>query len=409
MRKLSIVAGLLLLAPAISQAKTLDDLLVEKGVITKAEAMSASGAAASKTWWSQGTRWDFPSEGFTAQLNTTIQTRYQFTDNDEKAGSKNSSSFDMNLVSLAVSGTAMHEEFSYRLDGEFTSNEATSSSSTAAMGTRLRDAWLQWNVCDWAALRMGQFKTQIDRQFNTNDHTAQFADASIASQSFNLGRQNGLGGWANFMNGQLQLTAGMYNGMSDGEGQNRPGLDTKHTGIVGARWNPMGKMDVNEEGDINWTDDAAVSIGAAYAYSDANRAAFSGDVTQDNLSVDANFKWKGWSVHGEYYYQNTNPDTDGLSDANPMGFYAQLGYFLEPKKWEVAGRYSLVDCDNGKYTAGMCAGNDKVNEVSVGLNYYWWKHNLKGQLNFVHDNERVLGDGDDVNTNKWMFQLSSYF
>jgi phosphate-selective porin len=406
MRKLSIVAGLLLLSPAISQAKTLDDLLVEKGVITKAEAMSASGAAASKTWWSQGTRWDFPSEGFTAQLNTTIQPRYTFTDNDEEASAKNNSSFDMHLVALAVSGSAMHEEFTYRVDAAF---DMSDGSTGASAGTKLRDAWLQWNACDWASIRMGQFKTQLDRQFNTNDHTQQFADNSLASNTFNLGRQNGLAAWGNFADGQFQLSAGIYNGLSDGEGQNRGGVDTKHTGIVSARWNAMGKMDVSEEGDIGWTDNAAVSIGAAYAFSDGTRAALGGDFDQDNISVDANFKWKGWSVHGEYYLQSTDADMAGSDSVDPMGFYAQVGYFLDPKKVEVAARYSLVDCDDGAFSGGMCAGNDKVNEVSVGLNYYWWKHNLKGQLNFVHDNQRVLGDGDDINTNKWMFQLSSYF
>lgn len=402
MRKLSIVAGLLLLAPAVSQAKTLDELLVEKGVITKAEAMSASGAAASKTYWSQGTRWDFPSEGFTAQLNTLIQTRYTFSDNDEEAGTTNTSSFDMNLVTLAVSGTAVHEEFAYKLEAELTGNGDSS-------GTSLRDAWLQWNGCDWASLRMGQYKTQVDRQFNTNDHQQQFADNSLASQMFNLGRQTGLSGWTSLMDGQIQLSAGIYNGISDGEGQNRPGVDTNHTGVVAARWNAMGKMDVNEEGDINWTEDAALSLGAAWGYSEGSQTALSGDFTQDNFSFDANFKYQGWSMHAEYYFQNTNPDTTGLETSEPMGFYAQIGYFVDPKTMEVAARYSLVDCDDGLYSAGMCAGNDKVNEVSVGLNYYWWKHNLKGQLNFVHGNERVLGDGDDVNTNKWLFQLSSYF
>ena len=370
MRKLSIVAGLLLLAPAVSQAKTLDDLLVEKGVITKAEAMSASGAAASKTWWSQGTRWDFPSEGFTSQLNTTIQPRYTFTDDDEDAGKHNTSSFDMHLVALAISGTALHEEFSYKLDAQFNSSNTDSTNSEGSGNnatTTLRDAWLQWNACDWAHIRMGQFKTQYDRQFNVNDNTQQFADNSLASNTFNLGRQNGLAAWGDFADGMFQASAGIYNGMSTGEGQNRPGVDTKETGIVSARWNAMGKMDVQEEGDINWTEDMAVSIGGAYAYSDASNDTV-GDFDQNNISADVNFKWQGWSVMGEYYYQTMNPDIG--DDVQPSGWYGQVGYFIDPKKVEVAARYSYVDCDNGAFTAGMCSGAEDVNEVSVGLNYY---------------------------------------
>ncbi len=405
MRKVTILASLLLLAPAISQAKTLDDLLVEKGVITKAEAQSASGAAASKTYWKDGTRFEFPDSGFTAKLNTFFQTRYGFNDNDEKAGKKNTSSFDINKARIIITGTAMHEEFAYNLTTDFVGTK----DSTGARSPDLRDAWLQWNACDWTSVRMGQYKTQVSRQYNTSDHAIQFTDRSIASDFFNLGRSSGATAYFKGGDGSWNASAGIFNGISDGEGINKGGVDTKHTGILAARWNPMGKMNAYEEGDVDWTEEAAVSVGAAYAYSEAMQAAAGGDVKQHNFSVDANFKSNGWSAHAEYFLEKYNPDADGAETLEPMGFYAQIGYFLEPKTWEVAARYGLLDCDNGKVSVGMCNGNDKVNEVTAGLNYFWWRHSLKAQLNYVHVNERVLGDGDDVNTNKWIFQLSSFF
>lgn len=405
MRKVTVLASLLLLCPAVSQAKSLDELLVEKGVITKAEAQSAAGATASKTYWKDGSRFEFPDTGFTAKVNTFIQTRYTFSDNDEKAARKNTSSFDVIRARIYVTGSAMHEEFNYYLDGDFVGTKNSDGSKQAD----LRDAWLQWNACDWASLKMGQYKTQISRQYNTSDHAIQFADRTIASDFFQLGRSQGATGYAKSSDGQWSASAGIFNGLSDGEGFNKSGVDTKHTGIVAARWNPMGKMNAFEEGDVEWTEDMAVSVGAAYAYSDATQAVAGGDVKQQNLSADANFKWNGWSFNGEYFYEDYNPEADGMESGKPMGFYAQLGYFLAPKTWEIAARYGLLDCDSGKAQNGMCKGNDKVNEVTVGLNYFWWKHALKAQLNYSHVNERVLGDGDDVNTNKWIFQLSSFF
>lgn len=405
MRKVTVLASLLLLTPAVSQAKSLDELLVEKGVITKDEAMAASGAAASKTYWKDGTRFDFPNEGFTAKLNTQIQARYTFSDNDEEAGDSNASSFSMRRVRLILSGTALHEEFSYYMQTDFVGAREDD-------GTRspeLRDAWLQWHACDWAALKMGQFKTMVSRQFNTSSSKLQFADRTVVSDYFDLDRQQGLSAEFKSNDGQWLASAAIFNGLSDGEGINQPGVDTRHTGVVSLRWNAMGTMNSYEEGDISWTEDAAVSIGAAYAYSDATQADAGGKVGQDDISVDANFKWQGWSFHGEYFFRNYNPDLAGASDVEPSGFYAQVGYFLVPKKWEVAARYGLLDCDDGAATDGMCSGNDKVNQTSAGLSYYWWKHNLKAQLNYEHINERVLGDGDDINSNKWIFQVSSYF
>lgn len=403
MRKVIILAGLLLLAPAVSQAKSLDELLVEKGVISKAEAQSAAGTGGAKTYWNQGTRFDFPSEGFSAQINSLIQTRYTFTDGDSDAGQENNSSFDLNLVTLGVSGTAMHEEFAYKLEADFVG----ASSSSGEKTTHLRDAWLQWNACDWASLRMGQYKTQGGRQFNADDHTLQFADRSLASDYFNLGRQNGLSAWTDWADGMVSLSAGIYNGISDGEGINRGGVDTKHTAVVALRVNAMGKMNVAEEGDIGWTDNAALSLGASYSYSDAESTAFGGKFTSDNVAVDANFKYQGWSFNGEYFYKNEDPD-NGSDSIEPMGFYVQGGYFVMPKKLELAARYGLVDCDEGA-AGGICSGNDKVNEVAVSLNYYWWKHNLKGQLGYFLTNEDGVDDSGDINSSKWMFQLSSYF
>jgi phosphate-selective porin OprO/OprP len=399
MRNVTVLASLLLLVPAVSQAKSLEELLVDRGVITKGEAQAA-GSSAAKVYWKDGSRFDFPDSGFTAKINSFIQTRYQFTDNDE---SENVSSFSVGKARIILSGSALHEEFKYYISSDFVGTSGVDGEKVAS----LRDAYLQWSTCDNMSLRMGQWKTPVSRQYNTSDHALQFADRSQASDFFDLDRNQGASAMWDLMDGDLQVAVGAWNGASDGEGINRGGVDTNHTGTASVRYNVMGKMNAYNEGDVDWTEDTAVNVGATYAYSDASAAALGGDFTQDDISVDANLKYKGWSFHGEFFYENQDPDA-GVK-AEPMGFYTQIGYFLEPKKWEIAARYGLVDCDDGKVSRGDCSGNEKVNQVTVGINHYWWKHNLKAQLNYDHVNERVLGEGDDINTNKWLLQLSSYF
>jgi len=390
----------MLLAPAVSQAKTLEDLLVEKGVITKGEAQAAAGSGASKVYWNDGTRVEFPDNGFTMGISTLLQTRYTFTDADEDVGATNTSSFDVNHAYLTVSGTALNEEFSYVVEGDF-----------AGAAADLTDAYLNWHACDWASIKMGQFKTNNGRQFNTSDAKLQFADRSISSDYFSLGRQNGASASGSFADGMFDVTAGIYNGESDGEGQNRSGVDTNHTGMLSVRWNVMGKMDAYEEGDVGWTEDMAVSIGAGYSHSDRKNdigGALTGN-TENLIDVDANLKYMGWSAHAELFSAASDIDGASGNEPEPTGFYVQGGYFVDAKTMEVAARYGYLDCDNG-LAPGICAGNDNLNEVAVGLNYYWWAHHLKAQVNYSFVNSDEVGAGGaDSNTNQWLVQLSSWF
>jgi len=401
MRKATLVAALLLLTPAVSQAKTLEDLLVEKGVITKGEAAGASDSGASKVYWNQGTRVEFPDTGFTTSIATLLQTRYAFNDNDEKAGQHNTSSFDVNRARLTISGTALNKEFAYKLSTDFIS--APDSDANNGASPAVRDAYIDWRPCnDDSGVRLGAFKTAISRQFNTDQQSMQFADRSKVSEYFTLGRQNGAMGYASLADGMVTGSAGIFNGQSDGETANASGVDTKHTGVAALRVNPSGHMNVAEEGDIDWTEDLATSLGVAYAYSDKNNGGVSNQ--SGLINADANLKYMGLGLHAEYFYQNNDADISG----DPSGFYVQGGYYVMPKKLELAARYGYTDCDHGT-AAGTCSGFKNINEVSASINYYFWRHSLKAQLGYDHINNVVVGSGDDVNNNRYIFQLSSYF
>lgn len=397
MRKASILAALLLLTPALSHAKTLEDLLVEKGVISKGEAKEAAGNAPAKVYYNGGTRLDFADAGFTAKINTLLQTRYTFSDNDEDVGDRNTSSFDIHKARLSVGGNAMHEEFAYYLNADFSSETS-----------ELADGWIQWNGCDWFSVKMGQFKTGVSRQYNESEHMLQFADRSLASDYFDYGRQTGAHFATNLMDGGLELGAGIFNGDSDGEGQNLSGRDTRHLGVVNARYNIMGKGASDGEGDINWTESPAMDIGVAYAHSQSENTF--DDVTDqydaDVVNVDVNFKSNGFSVHGEYYVGTAEGDASE-SEVDVQGFYIQGGYFIKPKTLELAARYSLVDCDDGA-AGGVCSGNEHVNNVSASINYHWWKHQMKAQFGYDITSAEPVSTNDNTNSNRWILQLSAY-
>ncbi len=410
MRKLTVLTALLLLLPAVSQAKTLEDLLVEKGVITKSEARASNHDGSAKVYWNKGTRLDFADTGFTAKIGTQFRTRYQFIDGDGDAGAANQSSFEVNTARVVVSGTALHKEFDYKLQTDFKGG-----------GASLKDAYLTWHTCDNSMIRMGQFKPAISRQNWTSISKQQFADRSVISDHFAIDRNQGVDA-AYMVTDDVLIAAQLFNGVSNylgtdpgaSEGINSVGIDTKHTGALAVRANLMGSMDPLSEGDVEHTEDTAVNAGFAIAFSEAENVVMTNwDVV--TLSADINVKSQGFSLHGEFFYQENDPDVAGGTSIDGTGFYIQAGYFVEPKTWEIAGRYGYLDCDNGaaiaNNVAGMnyCTGYDDVNTVDATVNYYWWKHHLKAQMGFAHVTQGGLGGADDVDTNRWILSLSSWF
>jgi len=398
-----IAASLLLLAPA-SHAKTLEELLVEKGVITKAEASASTGNSASKVYWNKGTHIDSADSGVTSTVKVGVQPRYTFTDNDRDGSSEpNASSFDVNLARVKLSGSGMDGEWEYELEGDWAKGGADNANTT-----KLSNAYVQWNNCDWSSIRLGQFKTGVGRQYNTTEFAQQFADRSLPAQAYNLGRQQGLAGMLDLMDGRLKLGAGIFNGGSTGEGENLPGNDTNHTGVVNASFDVIGTMDRGSEGDVNQTENLAWDIGAAYGFTEDDYAAtetFAADTFKVHLvSVDTGVKVKGFSLQGEYFWQDVDSDLSGET-VSDNGAYVQAGYFIMPKKWEVAVRWGLVSCDEESQYA-LCTGVDDYNEAAAAINYYIMGHSLKAGLNYSIINVDP-NTGEDYKNNRWIFQVSS--
>lgn len=374
MRKVLLVAAVIAMTPFVSQATTLDELLADKGI---AQNEVRAGSDAAKLYWNKGTRIEFPDTGFTTSVSTVIRTRYEFVDNDE--GADNTSSVDVKNARLVVEGTALNREFSYLLRTELAGSSA-----------ELLDGYISWDACDTASVQIGQFKPAVSRQFNTDEPQLQLADRSVVSDTFDLGRHQGIQVGLKGIEG-----ASVAFQVFDGDGANvNNGVDTDHVYAAALRVPLTGELDAYSEGDVENTEELAADIGAAYAYADL------GSEDYQVVSADVNVKSNGLSVHGEVFW-----DDDSATGNSDTGGYVQVGYFLTAKELEVAGRYGILDCESGLLG---CTGNDSVNEATVGLNYYWWAHHLKAQVGYSFLNEDTLA-GDDVNTNRWLVQLGGWF
>jgi len=359
----------------------------------KAENGIDSVDRAAQVYWDNGTRLELADELFSLKINALVQPRYSFTDSNDS----DVSSFSVHRARLILSGDVLDEKFSYYLNADFTGN------SSEGERAGLIDAFITWHLHQDFDLRGGRFKVPVSRQFGTSSRALQFPDRSLVSDLSDLGRKDGIATMFDFLGSQAQIGAGIYNSLSS-----TPDLmDTRHTGAVSLRLNPLGVMNPFEEGDLRSSEEMAVSYGAAYAYGEGGANDALGELERHSLSIDGNLKVAGYSLHGEFFWNRFS--SDFMESAEPLGFYFQSGYFIVPQKFELAARYSFLDCDDGR--AGQeCRKSKDINQASASLNYHWQDYNMKGQL--AYDYIRFRGyefDGMSGTTNRLILQLSTFF
>lgn len=391
--------------PAFAWALSLEDILAEKGLIAKsAEQKNADEEV--RLYWSKGWQLEFPQSGNSIGLALLMQERYTFWDNQD---SSNVSSFEISKAKLAFSASLLDNEFSVSMDPDFVGDGGGDGQSAKPS---LKDAYISWNANKSLSFDLGQFKTFVSKQYVTSDWKGEFPERSIASDYFSMGRQEGAALNYKSEDSKWQLKAAVFNGLSSGEGANRPGLDTKELVQVGARVNPLGQIDVRAEGDVDYSESLGLSLGTALSRSEALEEVSdnlpSVDMNMNSYNFDANLKYRGLALAAEYYLSSTaaaGPYADSLA----QGFYLQSGYFFIPKKVEFVVRYSMVDCDSGK-AGGSCSGNSSINEASAALTYMWLKHQLKMTLAYSALLSNALqADAQGEDSNRWILQLSSCF
>ncbi len=164
------------------------------------------------------------------------------------------------------------------------------------------------------------------------------------------------------------------------------------------------------EGDMAYSETPQLAVGGGYAYNPAINTstdnAFIG-IDLANLNVrrqlatfgngrelgwgtldfstyafDGVFKYRGFSLQGEWYWKNVNrhqksaPCVQTVSAVNltcsvfapgllgnATGWYVESGYFLIPRKFQAAARYSWWDPDTN-------AAGDLIKQVDFALSYY---------------------------------------
>jgi phosphate-selective porin OprO/OprP len=442
----AVLGGLIFVQPGTASARDIAEILQDNGTITRDEFKEASRTQTKPFMtYKEGLGFVFstPDSRFTLAVGGYVQFRYTLNDIDENytnpsRGSGDNQTFDVPRARIWWRGNAFTPRLFYKLEIDV---------ATTSGGDTLRDAELGYQLIEdeYLNVKVGQFKTFYSRQEMTSDSKLEFVDRALATNNFRYERAKGIALYGAPMNSLIEYYGGVFNTT----GRNGP-LNPSDDFLYLTRFvvNPLGPIPYSE-GDFASTPTPLFSIGMSYSYertpastfttaattgpsptdpdttiitangSVQNRVPYQGMIQPfynklqnpnqltvgiQNMEVDFAARWIGIDVQAEYFLgfnntafvANTPPAPYALppGNFNSHGYYAQAGYFIIPKKLQIAGRYSeLTPNEKAKVKYGdgdvETASQD---ELLGAISWYFSEHNLKIQTDFGQVNNNGLKD-----------------
>ena len=403
MKRLVFAAGILafLMAGQAGFAKTLEEVLKEKGVITEADFREVTAARPLAYQPGKGFTFTSPDARFQLSLGGRGQFFYMYLDRDDVNGpAKEVSQQRVRRFKVYMSGYAFTKKLTYRVQVDLAKSTQI-----------LDDGWINYRFADEAQLQAGQFKMPFSRGELTGDGVLQFVDRANAVDAFKPSYDVGLMLHGKTPGGKLAYQAGLFNGTGQG------GTRTTNSGAWAARavFHPFGEMPYNEP-DLGNSLNPLLAVGADYFANtlkrngnstfldttastppyvgtsgwlgkDAKNTAIFDNTERVDVGTygfDVAFKWRGFSATGEYFGANAEGQGRLNRTVHARGYYGQAGYFLIPKHLEVAARYSSVDPDRER-------AQDLQIEITGAVSYYFQGHNLKIQGDYTNIHTQVAG------------------
>ncbi len=379
---------------AAEQAEELISILEKKEVITKEEAATLrkpakvpaqpakAGEGGIKEDWTKNMEVGYnkgayvkTKDGrFSLLMNVRLQGQYNYQFLDDR---DDTSTFQVKRARLITSGNAFHPWLKYFVQ------------LTLEQSVNLRDAYIEAAYFKWLTPTFGQYKVPFDREFLTSAFNLQLIERSIANTEFNLGRDVGLQ-IAGFPLGEMfEYRLGIFNG----SGANQDNINNNYMYVGRFVFTPLGPYPYSQAA-LDTPKKPLLAVGAAGAYlpglEPTERRTLAGRLGSTQVvpvrsdvyqyTADLAFKLLNFSFEGGYYYRTIDPRVSTpFGRQNGWGYFAQAGYFIIPKHFEVAGRYSYLNPDNP-----VRRGNNNQYELTGGVSYYFEGHPLKIQANYSY-------------------------
>lgn len=315
------------------------------------------------------------------------QVRYTYQTNDV-AGAEDSDNFQVQRARLGIKGFAYSDRLKYQL-------LLSASQSGQFDNVSLLDWFIDYSHIREFGIRAGQFKVPYSTSFTISASELQLVERPQVDSNFRMDRDNGIDLYGTLFDAKLTYNIGAYNG----EGRNKSNTDNGSLYAVRLISEPMGRYPYHES-DNEMSDRFLILLSAAYAINEDQAGSTNTNLSSrltvlgasDVTSYDAfaGIKYRGASLHMEYFQRMINPEKGGISDERSYGYYLQGGYFVVPKIIEVAARYESFDPDKKK-------SDDRRSEFGVGFNYFinnGHRHKIQADVFKIRDEAGKEGDDD---------------
>lgn len=316
-------------------------------------------------------------------------------------GAEDRSTFEARRLRMKIGGHGYEEWLKYYFEVDLQpSRDVDDGSSNAS--ARVIDWRIDVAKWDWAAIRVGQWKIDFNRERVDSSGRQQFVERSIVNRIFTIDRQVGVQLRGHLFKNtpyDLRYWAGVFTG--EGRGVRNNDENMMYMGRV--QWNFLGRDLKWRQTDVEYTEKptgslafaAATNKGSCTRWSSSGcgnldgfarpASAARGQFKVEQMVQEFAFKWRGLSIQEEFHWKTVDDAASGTTN-DFTGAYAQAGYFFHnlfpivPAPLELAFRYAFVNEPNRLDRAQ----DNTREEYSVGANWFFNGHNNKLTLDYSH-------------------------
>lgn len=336
----------------------LNDLLIQKGIVTKEEV-------------------DAQAKKHSLNITGYIQVQGMVIENNDATGTGGSHSaltdedgFKVRRAKLAVSGYA-YEHVKFKLEANF-----------AGTTPALDDAFMEDDHLSYFSGKVGQFKVPFSLEELTSDTELLSIERSEVVKQIAPGRDQGISVGGNIPGSIFSYSIGTFNGKAS----------TASTYAVGSYEDVAKNATKNDNDQLLYAGRLVakpadwISIGVNALTSQDGTGTATEDRTVSGVDLQVKNLKRGCSLQGEYLRQRLEKTGPNVTSE---GFYIQAGHFIVPEHLEVALKYEGYDADTAH------VNQDDIRWTTIGLNFYIHGHDAKLMANYIFKNER---DSYDNNT-----------
>lgn len=343
------------------------------------------------------------------RFQTLFEGNWAVRNNDLGDVGDFSSNFLIRRARLKFDGFAYSPRLAYKVELALSNRDISHNAPEhyGEGGNIVLDAYLNWNFYKSLSLKVGQFKLAGNRERIISSANLQFVDRSALNSRFTLDRDIGASLHYDKTLGK-QFGLHLIAALTQGEGRNivsgnRGGYQTTFKVEI----MPFGEF--SNKGDYSGgaiyreqKPKLAFAVALDKNHGASRTRGNKGPFIPENAVLkhlitgfaDFMFKYKGFSVMGEYALRKTNRDGAGVSDVDGtnLAFYQlgsalnlQAGYLFK-SNFELAARYTY-------FTPHTFFGKPFTNHYTLGLSKYIKGHNLKIQTDLGYMQNYLINDG----------------